>query len=67
MSKTSVRLEKAVIIIAELICVIWLVNSPHWLGMMKIEIPYANYASIALIYVAAALTGTRLIVVVLRR
>jgi len=67
LSKTSVRLERAVIIAAELICVIWLVNSPHRLGMANVEIPYGNYASIALICGATVLTGARLISVVQRR
>ena len=66
-SKTSVRLEKTVIIVTELICVIWLVDSPHWLGAMKAEISYGNYASMALICAAAVLAGVRLIMVVQRR
>lgn len=62
--RTSVVIEKVVIALTEVVCILWLARSPQQFGLSWVVVPYANYISTAAVWSAAVLTGIRLISVI---
>ena len=57
--KTSSRIEQAVIILTEVLCVLWLANLLARFGIAWADIPHGRYLTATVDCVAAALIGVR--------
>lgn len=62
--RTSVVIEKVVIFLTAVVCILWLASSPQRFGLSWVVVPYANFISTVAIRSAAGLTGIRLISVI---
>ena len=65
--KTTNTLEKVILILTEVVCLLWLVNVLAKVGLAWAAIPCERYCSATLVCVAALLAGARLVDVVRQR